>query len=206
MRPPFVVAVAALVVLALARPGAAETFTEPKSKVAFDTENGDLVILGTGLRVKKIIFSFKAYAVALYVDKAALEGPLAPFKGEPVSDELFAAVQTGDFKKELVLHFLRDLGEKKIQGAMRDALEKDTDPKVLAQFISYFPEVKKGQRCSFRWVPGGTVETVMAGEEKPAIEDPAFAKTLFGLYVGPKPLQKDFKKGMAARLGELLGE
>jgi hypothetical protein len=140
------------------------------------------------------------------VDKAALEGPLAPFKGQPVSDELFTALQTGAFKKELVLHFLRDLGEKKIRGAMRDALEKDTDPEVLAQFISYFPEVKKGQRCSFTWAPGGTFETLMAGEEEPPIEDAAFAKTLFGLYVSAKPLQKDFKKGMAVRLQELLGE
>jgi hypothetical protein len=206
MRSVFVVAAAALLALALASPGAAETFAEPKSKVAFDTESGDLVLLGTGLRVKKIIFSFKAYAVGLYVDKGALEGPLAPFEGKPVSDELFGTLQNEDFKKELVLHFLRDLGEKKIRGAMRDALEKDTDPEVLAQFISYFPEVKKGQRCSFTWVPGGTIETVMAGEERPPIEDPAFAKTLFGLYVGPKPLQKDFKKGMAVRLQELLAE
>jgi len=163
-----------------------------------------MVLLGTGLRVKKIIFSFKAYAVALYVDKAAVEGPLAAFKGKPVSDDLFEAVQTGDFKKELVLHFLRDLGEKKIQGAMRDALEEGTDPKVLAQFIAYFPEVKKGEECTLRWVPGGTIETVMKGEEKPPIADPAFAKTLFGLYVSPKPLQKDFKKGMLARVGEVL--
>lgn len=206
MRSRFVVAVAALLALGLASPGAAETFNEPKSKVAFDTVNGDLVLLGTGLRVKKIIFSFKAYAVALYVDKAALEGPLAPFKGKPVSDELFETLQTEDFGKELVLHFLRDLGEKKIRGAMRDALEKETDPEVLAQFISYFPEVKNGQRCSFTWIPGGTIQTVMAGEEKPPIEDAAFAKTLFGLYVGPKPLQNDFKNRMAVRLQELLGE
>jgi hypothetical protein len=206
MRSPLVAAVAALVVLAVASPAPAETYAEPKSKVAFDVEKEDLVLIGTGLRVKKIIFSFKAYAVALYVDKAAVGGPLAEFKGKPVSDELFAALQNGDFKKELVLHFLRDLGEKKIQGAMRDALEEGTDPEVLAQFISYFPEVKKGQRCTFRWVPGGTVETLMAGEEKPPIEDPAFAKRLFGLYVSPKPLQKDFKKGMAARIGEVLGE
>jgi hypothetical protein len=46
----------------------------------------------------------------------------------------------------------------------------------------------------------------MAGEEKPPIADPAFAKTLFGLYVSPKPLQKDFKKGMLARIGEVFGE
>ena len=206
MRSPFVAAVAALVVLALASPAAAQTYADPKSKVAFDVERDDIVLLGTGLRVKKIIFSFKAYAVAFYVDKAALDGPLAPFKGKPASDELRQALQTGDFKKELVLHFLRDLGEKKIQGAMRDALKEGTDPKVLAQFIAYFPEVKKGELCTLRWVPGGTIETVMKGENKPPITDQAFAEKLYGLYVGPAPLQKDFKTGMVARVGEVLGQ
>ncbi len=206
MRSSFVAAVAALVVLAVASPAPAQTYADPKSKVAFDVEKGELALLGTGLRVKKIVFSFKAYAVAFYVDKTALDGPLAPFKGKPASDELRQALQTGDFKKELVLHFLRDLGEKKIQGAMRDALQEGTDPKVLNQFIAYFPEVKEGEECTLRWAPGGTIETVMKGEDKPPITDQAFAERLYGLYVGPAPLQEDFKEGMVARAGEVLGQ
>jgi hypothetical protein len=206
MRSAFVAAVAALVVLALVSPVSSQTYAEPKSKVAFDVEKDGLVLLGTGLRVKKIIFSFKAYAIAFYVDEDVLDGPLAAFKGKPVSDELFGVLQNGDFEKELVLHFLRDLDAKKIQGAMRDALEEGTDPEVLARFISYFPEIEKGDECTLRWVPGGTIETVMKGEQKPPIADPAFAKRLFGLYVGPEPLQKDFKDGMVARLQEVLGQ
>ena len=38
-----------------------------------------------------------------------------------------------------------------------------------------------------------------------AITDRAFIEKLFGLYVGPKPLQKDFKPGFVARVGEVLG-
>jgi hypothetical protein len=200
------VAAVALAVLALASPVAAQEFQEPKSKVGFAIDNGDLVLLGTGLRVKKMVFTFKAYAFGFYVDKAAVEGPLAPFKGKPASDDLRKVLQTGDFGKELVLHFLRDLKAEKIQGAMREALEDGTDPKVLDQFIAYFPEVKKGERCTLRWAPGGTIETVMKGEEKPPITDQAFAEKLFGLYVGPTPLQKDFKDGTVARAGEVLAE
>lgn len=206
MRSPLVAAVAALALLVGAGAVAAQDFQEPKSKVPFAIDNGDLTLLGTGLRVKKIIFSFKAYAVGFYVDKASVDGPLAPFKGKPASDEMRTVLQTGDFKKELVLHFLRDLKADKIQDAMRDALEKGTDPEVLDQFIAYFPEVKKGERCTLRWVPGGTIETVMVGESKPPITNQAFAETLYGLYVGPKPLQKDFKKGFVARAGEVLGQ
>ena len=205
MRSPLVVAVAALALVAGASAIGAQDFKEPKSKVAFTIDNGDLVLLGTGLRVKKMVFTFKAYAFGFYVDKAAADGPLAPFKGKPATDELRTALQTGDFKKELVLHFLRDLKAKKIQGAMREALEDGTDPKVLDPFISYFPEVKKGERCTLRWVPGGTIETVMKGEAKPPLTNQAFAEKLFGLYVGPTPLQKDFKAGTVARVGEVLG-
>jgi hypothetical protein len=94
MRSPLVAVVAVLALVAVALPVTAQDFQEPKSKVAFAIDDGDLVLLGTGLRVKKI------------------------------------------------------------QDAMRDALEEGSDPEVLARFISYFPEVKKGERCTLRWVPG----------------------------------------------------
>jgi len=207
MRSPLAAASAALAVLALTIPLAAQDFQDPKSEVAFAIDNGDLTLLGTGLRVKKIAFlKFKAYAFGFYIDKASVDGPLAPFKGKPVSDEMRKVLQTGDFGKELVLHFLRDLDASKIQDAMRDALEKGTDKTVLDQFISYFPEVKEGERCTLRWVPGGTIETVMVGQEKPPITDKAFAETLYGLYVGPDPLQKDFKEGTVARVAQVLGQ
>jgi hypothetical protein len=205
MRSPLVAVVTALALVAVAAPLTAQQYQEPKSKVAFDVEKGDMVLLGAGLRIKKILFvKAKVYAVAFYVDKAAVEGPLAPFKGQPASDALRRELQDGDFPKELVLHFVRDVGQGKIQDAMREALEEGTDPKVLDQFISYFPEVKHGQRCTLRWASGGTLETVMAGQEKPAISNQALAEKLFGLYVGPDPLQDDFKPDMVARAGEVL--
>jgi len=207
MRSPLVAVVAALALIAAAVPLAAQDFQEPKSQVGFAIDNGDLTLLGAALRVKKITFiKVKVYATGFYVARAAVAGPLAPFKGKPASDDLRKVLQTGDFEKMLVLHFVRDVGEGKIQDAMREALEDGTDPKVLNQFISYFPEVKDGQRCTFRWIPGGTIETVMAGQEKPAIADRAFAEKLFGLYVGPDPLQDDFKPGFVARAGEVLGQ
>jgi hypothetical protein len=200
---PAVVVVAAVSALALAVPSRAQTWTEPKSDVAFPVKKDDMTLLGGGLRVKKIIFTFKAYAVALYVSDAAIAGPLAAFKGKTTSPEFYKELQTGDFKKELVLHFLRNLSEGKIQGAMRESLE-GADPKILDQFISYFPEVKEGQECVLRWMPGGTIESIMAGQAKPPIASKAFAEQLFGLYVGEKPLQDDIKAGLVARAAEVI--
>ncbi len=194
------IAVAALVALGSAGAASAQTWTEPKSGAAFALKKDDMTLLGGGLRVKKMVFTFKAYAIGLYVSDAALAGPLAAYR--TASPELFKQLQTGDFNKAVVLRFMRNLSQSRIQEAMRESLV-GAEPKVLDQFISYFPELKEGQECVLRWAPGGTLETVMAGQTKPPIADRAFTERLFGLYVGPTPIQEDIKAGMVARLGEI---
>jgi hypothetical protein len=202
-RPVAVAAAAALAALALAGSAAAQTWTEPKSGVSFAVKKDDMTLLGGGLRVKKIVFTFKAYAIGLYVSDAAIAGPLAAFKGKTTSPEFYKELQTGDFEKEVVLKFMRNLSESRIQGAMRESLE-GADPKLLDQFVSYFPELKEGQEAVLRWASGGTLETIMAGQAKPPIASREFAERLFGLYVGPKPIQDDIKAGMVARAAEAI--
>lgn len=197
------IAVAALVALGIAGAAEAQTWTEPKSGVTFAVKKDDMTLLGGGLRVKKMLFTFKAYAIALYASDAAIAGPLAAYKGKTTSPEFYKALQTGDFKREVVLKFMRNLSQSKIQDGMRESLV-GAEPKVLDQFISYFPEVKEGQECVLRWLPGGTVEAVMAGQAKPPIANKAFAEQLMGLYVGPKPVQEDIKAGVVARAGEVI--
>ncbi|HXY40442.1 MAG TPA: chalcone isomerase family protein [Vicinamibacteria bacterium] len=193
----------ALIVLALAAAAFAQTWTEPKSGTAFDVSKDGMTLLGAGLRVKKVLFTFKAYAVGFYVDDAALRGPLAAFKGRTSSPEFYQALHTGDFRKEVVLHFLRNIGQKTIQDAMRESLA-GADPKTLDEFISYFPQVKEGEQCVLRWAPGGTLESVMAGQAKPPIASRAFAERLFGLYVGSQPIQADIKADVVARAKDVL--
>jgi hypothetical protein len=197
------IAVAALVAMGAAGTASAQTWTEPKSGIAFPVKKDDMTLLGGGLRVKKIVFTFKAYAVGFYVSDEAIAGPLAAFKGKTTSPEFYQALQTGDFEKELVLRFMRNLSQGRIQGAMRESLE-GADPKELDQFVSYFPELKEGEEAVLRWGPGGTLETVMAGQAKPPIADRKFSERLFGLYLGPTPLQGDIKAGMVARAAEVI--
>lgn len=195
--------IAALAAASLAVPAFAQTWTVPMSGVSFPVQRDGMTLLGGGVRVKKIVFTFKAYAVALYVSDAALSGPLAVHKAKTNSPEFYQALQTGDFDKMLVLHFLRNLSQSRIQESMREALA-GADKATLDQFISYFPEVKVGQECVLRYRPGGTLESVMAGQAKPPIQGKAFADRLYGLYVGPSPLQPDIKQGAVARAAEVL--
>jgi len=202
-RAPAAAIIGTVAALALADAAHAQSWTEPKSGIAFAVKKDDMTLLGGGLRVKKVLFTFKAYAIGFYVSDAAVAGPLAAFKGKTTSPEFYKALQTGDFKKEVVLKFMRNLSQSRIQEGMRESLA-GAEPKVLDQFISYFPEVKEGQECVLRWAPGGTVEAVMAGQAKPPIASPAFAERLFGLYVGPRPIQDDIKAGVVARAGEVI--
>ena len=102
-----------------------------------------------------------------------------------------------------MLKFLRNLSQNRIQEAMRESLA-GADAKVLDQFVSYSPEVKEGQECVLRYLPGGKLESIMAGQAKPVIDNKAFADKLFGLYVGPQPIQDDIKVDVVARANDVV--
>jgi hypothetical protein len=198
-------AAVALVALALAlagEPAAAQEVTEPGSGVKFAAKKGDLALLGVGLRTRTI-FQVKVYAIGLYVADAALAGPLAAHKAAPAGPALYRDLVRGDFPKELHLKFVRDVGQSTIQEAMRESLG-GADKGRLDGFVAYFPEIKAGQECVLRWAPGGTLETLMAGQPKPPIADREFAAAVFGVWLGEKPVQEEIKKGLVSRAPALI--
>lgn len=189
--------------LALLAPGlSAQDVTEPGSGVKFAAHEGETSLLGIGLRTKTFL-KVKVYAIGLYVGDAALAGPLAAYKGKTATPAFYQALVEGDFAKEVRLRFVRDLSASQIQDAMREALAQ-ADKARVDQFVAYFPAIKSGDECVLRVVPGGTLETVMAGQAKPAIADKVFAQRLFGVWLGPKPIQEDIKTALVARATELL--
>jgi hypothetical protein len=183
-------AAAALFALALAvEPAAAQDVTEPGSGVKFAAKKGDLSLLGVGLRTRTI-FQVKVYAIGLYVADSALAGPLAAHKSAPASPALYRDLVRGDFPKELHLKFVRDVDQSAIQEAMRESLAGSADKARLDGFVGYFPEIKAGQECVLRWAPGGTLETVMAGQPRPPIADREFAAVVFAVWLGEKPVSR----------------
>jgi hypothetical protein len=193
----------ALIALFLAIPlAAAEEVTEPGSGVRFPVKRGDLSLLGVGLRTRTV-FKVKVYAIALYVADSALSGPLAVHKSNPDSPAFYRDLVAGDFPKELHLKFTRDLDQGTIQEAMRDALAGANRAR-LDTFVSYFPAIKADQECVIRWAPGGTLETVMAGQTKPPIPDRNFAAAVFAVWLGEKPIQEEIKKGLVSRAPALI--
>jgi hypothetical protein len=53
------------------------------------------------------------------------------------------------------------------------------------QFVGFFnSEVKENELYILRWLPGGTVLTMVKGEEKPAITNSIFARVLWAIWMG----------------------
>jgi hypothetical protein len=193
---------ALLLALPLAAPALAQEIAEPKSGVTFAAKSGDMSLLGVGLRVKKIAFvSAKVYAVGLYVADSALSGPLAAYKGKTDSPALYKELVSGDFEKQIVMKFTRDVSTDQIRGAFRETLAGTSK---LDLFVGYFGDTKQGQEYLLTWKPGGVLETKAVGLNKPPIKDKEFASAVFGIWLGDKPIQEDIKKGLVSRAAELV--
>src|SRR5881409_3262362 len=95
----------AVLAAALAGPLLAEQVTEPRTGVSFPAKEGDMSLLGVGVRTKTFL-KVKVYAAGFYVADSALAGPLAVHKGRPATPAFFRDLVWGDFPKLMVLHFV----------------------------------------------------------------------------------------------------
>jgi len=189
--------VVALLVLSLGAPALAQDVAEPRSGVKFASKDGDTSLLGVGLRTKTIA-KVKVYAIGLYVADSAISGPLKSTAG---TAELYHELQNGDFRKTIVMKFLRDVSTDQVRDAFRDSL-KGVGGKTEV-WISYFNDIRSGQECVISWMPSAGLETKVAGVNKPTIDDKALSSAVFGIWLGDKPAQEDIKKGLISRGGQL---
>jgi hypothetical protein len=176
--------------LLVAAPAARADVAEPKTGVAFAEKQGDLRLLGVGLRTKTML-KVKVYAIALY---AAESAGLKAKSGTALYDDLI----WGDYPKEIRMKFVRDVSSEQIRDAFAESLG-GADSKRRQDFLAYFTEIKSGQEIVLRWAPGGTLETTVAGQSKPPIADKNFAATVFAIWLGASPIQEDIKRDLVAR-------
>ena len=184
--------------LLLAVPALAQEIAEPKTGVKFTAKDQDASLLGVGLRTKTML-KVKVYAAGLYVADSALGDPL---KGKASSPDLYRDLVAGNFPKKVVMKFVRDVSTSQIRDAFRESLG-NAGPKA-EEWINYFAEIRSGQEIVISWVPGAGLQTKVAGADKPVINDKAFAASVFGIWLGDKPVQDDLKKALVSRAPELL--
>lgn len=144
-------------------------------------ENTKLRLTGAGLLR---YWGFKAYTGALYLEE-----------GADIDDVL------SDRAKRIELEYFRPIKGKDFGPATNKSIAKNVDSKTfnrLRAHIDYhnslYEDVQPGDRYSLTYIPGRGTELALNGEAKGLIEGADFAAAVFAIWLGPKPINKSFKK------------
>lgn len=147
-----------------------------------------LWINGLALREK---FVFDVYVAALYLEDKSSDAN---------------AILTKDAPRMMVMHFVRDVEAKKINGAWYEGLEANVEnvtPELKAKFdtlAGMMADIKEGQAMGFTYDPSSGTRVMVAGVDKGTIEGKDFADAILATWIGPKP--GPGKKFKAALLGQ----
>lgn len=190
----FILGILVTLLLAWVLPTIAQEMVEESStgkkfpaEVSFTYNDSTYNLSITGVAVRKK-FVFKVYGMAHY-----MESP-----GTMSKEEAFKAALSDGKAKQITMDFARGVGSGKIQGAYRDGFKKNASKEEMQeiqqyvdQFVGYFDkDVKENEQYILRWVPGGTILTIVQGEEKPAITNATFARVLWSIWLGDHSIVK----------------
>lgn len=140
-------------------------------------DSSTLVLNGLGLRLATV-FKVSVYVAALYVPKAS---------GDP------ATILRTDTAKQIVLHFVRNVGADDLRKGWTEGFEKNANGALpalkdrIATFNSLMGDMKAGQRVVLTYTPGTGVEVNVNRTAKGSIKGDDFAKALFAVWLGDPP-------------------
>jgi hypothetical protein len=172
-------------------PSSGLIFPKSVAVTTFDGRTIPFQVTGTGVRKKMM---FKVYAAALYVDGSV---PLPPPPLETLSVD--------DLPRRLVMTFLRDVDEEKIQEAYREGLidkvwKAQPGPELADQvdsFLDYFKGgVRKGESIELTYLPGEGLYTVVGGKPKPVVADPNIARGVWRVWLGNEPVSQELRRDL----------
>ena len=148
-------------------------------------EGHALALNGLGLR-QATVFKVNVYVAALYVAKTS---------SDPV------ALLGSNEAKELILHFVRDVGSDDLKKAWDEGFEKNAKGELpavkdrVATLNGWMTDIKTGQRLTFVYKPAAGVEVDVNGSPKGTIKGDDFAKVLFSIWLADPP-NPEIKSGL----------
>ena len=148
--------------------------------------NQRLMLNGMGLR-EATWLDIDVYVAGLYVQ-------------HPTSNA--EALIRNDEVKQLVMQFVRDVGHDDIVKAWHEGFKGNATVPVakLKPYIdrldAWTPSFKDGDTLTFTYVPGDGISVDLNGVRKGVIKDADFARSLFAIFLGPKPPTKALKRGL----------
>jgi hypothetical protein len=179
-----------------------ETVQEPSTgisfpvSVTFSSGGKDLTLCLTGVAVRKKMI-FKVYGMGHYMQDPPRD------KGNAVFNEIL----TDGKAKQITMVFVRDVDAASVQKAYLDGFKENSTEEELAaiqpfidKFLTSFTGgVKENDTFLLRWLPGGSVNLVVHGEEKPAVTNTTFARVLWAFWLGKDSIVD--RDDLVARLG-----
>lgn len=148
-------------------------------------DGGSLVLNGLGLRLATF-FKVSVYVAALYVPRASADP---------------ATILRADTARQMVLHFVRNVGVDDLRKAWTEGFEKNAGGALpalkdrIAAFNGWMGSMKAGQRLILTYTPGAGVEVVVNGAAKGTLKGDDFARALFSIWLGDPP-NPEIKKGL----------
>jgi hypothetical protein len=149
-------------------------------------EGATLKLNGLGLR-QATMLKVNVYVAALYVAQTSADGN---------------AIVKSNAPKELVLHFVRDVGRADLNKGWEEGFENNAKSELPAlkerieAFKGLMADMKTGQRLRFVHKPGAGVQVDVAGAAKGTIKGDDFARALFAIWLGSNPPNAGLKTGL----------
>ena len=144
-------------------------------------EDKVLEVRGTGLLR---YWGVKAYAGAFYLKKASS------------SKEALL-----DRSKRIEIEYLRPIKGKDFGPATNKGIARNVDAESFKRLLprieyhnSLYEDVQPGDRYSLTYIPGRGTELALNDKPKGIIKGAEFAAAVFSIWLGPKPINKSFKK------------
>ena len=152
-------------------------------------EGAALKLQGTGVRKK---LGFSVYVGALYLKTATADAATAVRSDEP---------------KQIVLHFLRDVGGSSLKEAFEEGFFNNAQERLdslrsrIDALEGYLADgARKGQRVAFTYLPGLGTRVSVDGKDRGTIPGRDFMAALWAVWLGEVPASSDLKRGMMGLL------
>ncbi len=113
-----------------------------------------------------------------------------------------AAIISSNEAKRLVLHFVRDVDRSDIVKAWNEGFAGNATVKLstiqpmIDRFESWMTACDDGSTLTFTYEPGKGVTVDVGATRKGVINSDDFARSLFAIWLGPKPPTKALRKGL----------
>ncbi len=143
-------------------------------------------LVQTGTAERNILF-IKVYQMAHYMEGADVGG------GEvPSEDELL----NGSQAKHIQMKFIRDLPYEKIRAELKKTMLRNAKQEWIenskSEIVTFLEAINrdalKGDILTLSWFPGGKLVAAFNGEQALAIENADFARMIWSIWFGAKPV------------------